>query len=62
VIVHRKGATPVDKGVIGVIPGSMATPAFGAMVQQKDSGDVVAWVAPMGVKRAPADRRKGKKR
>lgn len=28
VIVHRKGATPADKGVIGVIPGSMATPAF----------------------------------
>ncbi len=62
VIVHRKGATPVYKGVIGVIPGSMATPAFGAMVQQKDPGDVVAWVDPQRVKRAPADRRKGKKR
>lgn len=28
VIVHRKGATPAGKGVIGIIPGSMATPAF----------------------------------
>ena len=28
VIVHRKGATPAGKGVIGVIPGSMASPAF----------------------------------
>ncbi len=28
VIVHRKGATPAAKGVLGVIPGSMADPAF----------------------------------
>ncbi|MCP3943628.1 MAG: RtcB family protein [Desulfobacteraceae bacterium] len=28
VIVHRKGATPADKGVLAVIPGSMASPAF----------------------------------
>ncbi len=27
-IVHRKGATPAGKGVMGVIPGSMADPAF----------------------------------
>ena len=27
-IVHRKGATPAQKGVLGVIPGSMATPGF----------------------------------
>lgn len=27
-IVHRKGATPAAKGVLGVIPGSMADPAF----------------------------------
>ncbi|MBC8869801.1 MAG: RtcB family protein [Planctomycetes bacterium] len=27
-IVHRKGATPADAGVLGVIPGSMASPAF----------------------------------
>lgn len=28
VVVHRKGATPAAVGVLGVIPGSMATPAF----------------------------------
>ena len=28
VIVHRKGATPAGAGVLGVIPGSMADPAF----------------------------------
>jgi tRNA-splicing ligase RtcB len=28
VIVHRKGATPAGVGVLGIIPGSMATPAF----------------------------------
>ena len=28
VIVHRKGATPAGDGVLGVIPGSMADPAF----------------------------------
>jgi tRNA-splicing ligase RtcB (3'-phosphate/5'-hydroxy nucleic acid ligase) len=27
-IVHRKGATPAGKGMIGIIPGSMATPGF----------------------------------
>jgi tRNA-splicing ligase RtcB (3'-phosphate/5'-hydroxy nucleic acid ligase) len=27
-IVHRKGATPAGKGVLGVIPGSMTAPAF----------------------------------
>jgi tRNA-splicing ligase RtcB len=27
-IVHRKGATPAGKDVLGVIPGSMADPAF----------------------------------
>jgi tRNA-splicing ligase RtcB len=27
-IVHRKGATPAGRGVLGVIPGSMATPAY----------------------------------
>ncbi len=27
-VVHRKGATPAGKGVLGVIPGSMASPAF----------------------------------
>src|SRR3712207_2900681 len=28
VVVHRKGATPAGVGVLGVIPGSMATPGF----------------------------------
>ncbi|MDF2578020.1 MAG: rtcB [Chlamydiales bacterium] len=27
-IVHRKGATPANKDVLGIIPGSMATPAY----------------------------------
>lgn len=27
-VVHRKGATPAGEGVLGVIPGSMADPAF----------------------------------
>ncbi len=28
VIVHRKGATPAGKGVMGIIPGSMADPGY----------------------------------
>jgi len=28
VIVHRKGATPAAAGVLGIIPGSMASPAY----------------------------------
>jgi tRNA-splicing ligase RtcB len=28
VLVHRKGATPAGEGVLGIIPGSMATPGF----------------------------------
>jgi len=28
VIVHRKGATPAGEGVLGVIPGSMASPGY----------------------------------
>ena len=28
VVVHRKGATPAGKGVLGVIPGSMAAPGY----------------------------------
>src|SRR5690606_24008647 len=27
-IVHRKGATPAGKGVLGIIPGSMTSPGF----------------------------------
>lgn len=28
VIVHRKGATPAGKGMLGIIPGTMATPGY----------------------------------
>ena len=28
VFIHRKGATPAVQGVVGIIPGSMATPGF----------------------------------
>lgn len=28
VVVHRKGATPAGRGVLGIIPGSMATPGY----------------------------------
>ncbi len=28
VVVHRKGATPAGAGVLGIIPGSMASPGF----------------------------------
>jgi tRNA-splicing ligase RtcB len=28
VIVHRKGATPAGKGILGVIPGSMGDPGY----------------------------------
>ncbi len=28
VIVHRKGATPAGSGVLGIIPGSMASPGY----------------------------------
>ena len=31
VIVHRKGATPAQRGTIGVIPGSMASPGYVVM-------------------------------
>jgi tRNA-splicing ligase RtcB len=36
-IVHRKGATPAGKGVLGVIPGSMGTPAY--LVRGKGNPD-----------------------
>lgn len=37
VIVHRKGATPAGDGVLGIIPGSMATPGF--LVRGKGNAD-----------------------
>ena len=39
VIVHRKGATPAHKGELGIIPGSMATPAY--LVAGKGVGDAL---------------------
>lgn len=40
VIVHRKGATPAGAGVLGVIPGSMASPAF--IVRGKGNAESLA--------------------
>ena len=39
VIVHRKGATPAGKGVLGVVPGSMGSPGF--VVQGKGNADAL---------------------
>jgi len=36
-IVHRKGATPAQKGVLGIIPGSMTAPGF--IVRGKGNND-----------------------
>lgn len=37
VVVHRKGATPAGAGVLGIIPGSMASPGF--VVRGKGNAD-----------------------
>jgi tRNA-splicing ligase RtcB len=39
VIVHRKGATPAGKGVLGIIPGSMT--ASGFLVRGKGAADAI---------------------
>ncbi len=39
VIVHRKGATPASAGVLGIIPGSMATPGY--VVRGKGNPDAL---------------------
>lgn len=39
VIVHRKGATPAAKGVMGIIPGSMTAPGF--LVRGKGEANAV---------------------
>ncbi|MBX3322922.1 MAG: RtcB family protein [Phycisphaeraceae bacterium] len=41
VIVHRKGATPAGAGVLGVIPGTMADPAF-VVVGKDGSGSLAS--------------------
>jgi len=46
--VHRKGATPAGPGVLGVIPGSMATPAF--VVRGKGNAESL-WSASHGAGR-----------
>ena len=37
VIVHRKGATPAGKSVLGIIPGSMGDPGYVVMGKGKDN-------------------------
>lgn len=39
VIVHRKGATPAGKGVMGIIPGSMTAPGF--LVRGKGESEAI---------------------
>jgi tRNA-splicing ligase RtcB len=39
VIIHRKGATPAHQGELGIIPGSMTTPAY--LVAGKGIGDAL---------------------
>ena len=39
VIVHRKGATPAGKGIMGIIPGSMTAPGF--LVRGKGEEDAI---------------------
>ena len=39
VIVHRKGATPAGKGMLGIIPGSMGSPGF--VVRGKGNADAL---------------------
>jgi tRNA-splicing ligase RtcB len=39
VMVHRKGATPAGKGVMGIIPGSMTAPGF--LVRGKGAVDAI---------------------
>ena len=39
VIVHRKGATPAGKGVLGIVPGSMGAPGF--VVQGKGNTEAL---------------------
>jgi tRNA-splicing ligase RtcB (3'-phosphate/5'-hydroxy nucleic acid ligase) len=48
VIVHRKGATPAGTGVLGIIPGSMASPGF--VVRGKGSHESL-WSASHGAGR-----------
>ncbi|NGF55382.1 RtcB family protein [Parapedobacter sp. SGR-10] len=54
VIIHRKGATPAHKGELGIIPGSMTTPAY--LVAGRGSGDAL-YSASHGAGRAMSRQR-----
>jgi tRNA-splicing ligase RtcB len=42
VFIHRKGATPAERGVPGVIPGTMATPGFFVVGACNEADDALA--------------------
>ena len=48
-VVHRKGATPAERGVLGVIPGSMAAPGY-VVSGKGDASSILS--APHGAGRA----------
>lgn len=52
-IIHRKGATPSEKGIIGIIPGSMGTPSF--LVEGKAGRDSL-WSSAHGAGRISSRR------
>jgi tRNA-splicing ligase RtcB len=54
VVVHRKGATPAHAGELGIIPGSMTTPAY--LVEGK-GGDRTLHSASHGAGRAMSRKR-----
>jgi tRNA-splicing ligase RtcB len=47
-IIHRKGATPAEEGVVGIIPGSMGTPSY--LVEGKAGRDSL-WSSAHGAGR-----------
>eukprot|EP01030_Chromulinospumella_sphaerica_P010563 gene10563-10374_t len=49
VIVHRKGATPAGKGVMGIIPGSMTAPGFLVPIKTISKNDMRAMLKEHGV-------------
>lgn len=61
-IIHRKGATPAQKGVLGIIPGSMASPAYVVIGKgNKDALQSAAHGAGRQLSRGEAKRRFTKK-
>ena len=53
-IIHRKGATPAHEGELGIIPGSMTTPAY--LVSGKGVGQAL-YSASHGAGRAMSRKR-----